>query len=77
MATNWDKYGNQDPQGTDFGGRVLTNCDCGARLTIKRGRICARCGCLNCKKCTLKFEGAEVCQGCLTNEEQAKAKALK
>ena len=40
------------------------NCDCGAELRRGWGKICSRCGCLNCSGCSDKINGKWVGQCC-------------
>ena len=40
------------------------NCDCGAELRRGWGKICSRCGCLNCSGCSDKINGKWVGKCC-------------
>jgi hypothetical protein len=50
---------------------LIPNCDCGTPLRRNSGRVCSRCGCVNCSKCTKKVAGEWVGPCCITKEEHA------
>lgn len=57
----------------------ILQCDCGARLRYEQGKICSKCGCLFCSKCSKKLpNGQWSCIGCYTYTKiQMKKEQLK